>query len=93
MNIFSSLQWYPEKWQETNVRSFSPEEIAAVERAKVVESQYGFSVCFTMRAGGTTFIPLDVNSSLGDGDIVDLTTAKLVTLSKKGEDDIMRVRP
>lgn len=93
MNIFASLQWYPGKWQESNVRHFDPEEIAAVEVAKVVESQFGLSVCFFMKAGGTTYIPLDQNASLNVGDVVDLNTAKLVTLSRQGEEDIKRVRP
>lgn len=92
MNIFASLRIYAGKWNETAKRFFSPEEIAAVEKAEVVESNYGFSVCFFMKSGGQTYIPLDQNSSLGVGDIVDLTRAELVTLSKAGEDDIYRVR-
>jgi hypothetical protein len=92
MNIFSALRVYAGKWSEKATRDFAPEEIAAVEQAKVVESQYGFSVCFTMVGGGQTYIPLDQNSSLGIDDIVDLTKAKLVTLQKSGEDDIYRVR-
>ena len=92
MNIFSALRVYAGKWSEKNVRDFAPEEVAAVEQAKVVESQYGFSVCFFMKAGGQTYIPLDQNSSLGIDDVVDLTKAKLVTLQRPGEDDIYRVR-
>ena len=92
MNIFSALRVYAGKWSEKSVRDFSSEEVAAVEQAKVVESQYGFSVCFMMKAGGQTYVPLDQNSSLGIDDVVDLSTAKLVTLQKPGESDIYRVR-
>ena len=92
MNIFSALRVYAGKWSEKNVRDFSSEEIAAVEQAKVVESQYGFSVCFIMKSGGQTYVPLDQNSSLSVDDVIDLSTAKLVTLQKAGEDDIYRVR-
>ena len=92
MNIFSALRVYAGKWSEKNVRAFVPEEIQAVEKAEVVESNYGFSVCFFMKSGGQTYIPLDQNSSLGVGNTVDLTRAELVTLSKAGEDDIYRVR-
>ena len=92
MNIFSALRIYAGKWSEKNVRNFSSEEIAAVQQAKVVESQYGLSVCFTMVSGGSTYIPLDQNSSLGAGDAVDLTKAEVVTLQKQGEKDIYRVR-
>ena len=92
MNIFSALRVYAGKWSEKNVRDFAPEEVAAVEQAKVVESQYGFSVCFFMKSGGQSYIPLDQNSSLGIDAVVDLTKAKLVTLQRPGEDDIYRVR-
>jgi hypothetical protein len=92
MNIFTSLRIYAGKWSEKEARVFAPEEVAAVDKAEVVESQYGFSVCFFMKAGGQSYIPLDQNSTLGIGDIVDLTKAQLVTLQKQGEEDIYRVR-
>ena len=92
MNIFSALRVYAGKWQEKNVESFKAEEIALVDKAEVVESQYGLSVCFFMKAGGMSYIPLDQNSSAAIGDSIDLTKAKVVTLSKQGEKDIYRVR-
>lgn len=92
MNIFSALRIYAGKWSEKAARMFSPEEIAAVQKAEVVESNYGFSVCFLMIGGGMTYIPLDQNSSAGVGDVIDLTKAQLVTLQRPGEDDIYRVR-
>jgi hypothetical protein len=92
MNIFTSLRIYAGKWSEKEARVFAPEEVAAVDKAEVVESQYGFSVCFFVKAGGQSYIPLDQNSTLGIGDIVDLTKAQLVTLQKQGEEDIYRVR-
>lgn len=82
---------YATKWQETDCRNFTSEEIAAVEHAEVVASQYGNSVCFFMVEGGQCYIPLDRDSTLGVGESVDLHAAKLKTLSKQGEDDIMRV--
>lgn len=92
MNIFSSLQVYAGKWMVKAVRAFSQEEQDAVESATVVSSQYGNSVCFMMKSGGQTFIPLDQSSSLGVGEKVDLSKAELVTLEKSGEADIHRVR-
>ena len=92
MNIFSSLRIYAGKWNETAKRAFAPEEISAVSKATVVDSQYGQSVCFMMVSGGQTYIPLDQNSSKSTGDEIDLSKAELVTLSKQGEADIYRVR-
>ena len=67
------------------------EEIDAIARATVVDSQYGQSVCFMMKAGGQTYIPLDANSNKATGDTVDLNNAKLITLGREGEKDIYRV--
>lgn len=91
MNVFLRLKPYATKWKETNCRPFTAEEIAAVQSATVVASQYGNSVCFLMVGGGQCYIPLDRDSTLGVGEPVDLQVAKLKTLSKPGEDDIMRV--
>lgn len=91
MNIFSTLQQYAGKWAVTNSRAFTPEEINSVDEAVVVSSQYGNSVCFYMKAGGMTFIPLSSNSTKGIGESVKLEDCKLLTLSKQGEADINRV--
>jgi len=92
MNIFSALRVYASKWQEKKVESFKAEEIALVDKAEVVESQYGLSVCFFLKAGGQSYIPLDQNSSAAIGDTIDLNKAQVVTLCKQGENDIYRVR-
>ena len=91
MNIFSALKVYAGKWQVKSTQKFFAEEIALVDRAEVVDSQYGQSVCFFMKSGGMTYIPLDQNSSMATGDTVDLSQASIITLSKQGEADIYRV--
>lgn len=92
MNIFNSLRVYAGKWSEKESRDFTAEEMAAIDTASVVDSQYGMSVCFMMKSGGQTYIPLDQNSSKGLGAVIDLSKAKLVTLQRQGEADIYRVR-
>lgn len=91
MNVFNGLKVYAGKWAVANSRSFSDEEINAVSSASVVDSQYGLSVCFFMKGGGQTFIPLSTNSSLNVGDSVNLSAAKILTLHRDGEADIMRI--
>ena len=91
MNIFTKLRQYAGKWQLKDSRKFTTEEINAVERTEVVPSQYGNSVCFFMVGGGMSFIPLSNQSNLGVGESIDMSTANLLTLSKQGEDDILRV--
>ena len=91
MSIFDKLEVYAAKWAKTASRAFQAEEIAAVKNAVVVESEYGNSVCFFMKAGGRTYLPLSTESAYQLGEEVDLTSAKLITLSKSGEADISRV--
>lgn len=91
MNIFESLQVYAGNWNVVDSRSFSQDEINAVKAAEVVASQYGNSVCFFMKSGGQTYIPLSNQSTLGVGDSVDLNKAKLLKLHRDGSEDIMRV--
>lgn len=92
MNILSKLPIYAGKWKEAAVENIDAADIAAIREAVVVESQFGLSVCMYLHAGGQTYLPLDTNSSLGVGEIVDLTKAKIVTLRRAGDDDIYRIR-
>lgn len=91
MNIFNAIKVYAGKWQVKNTRNFTQEEIDAVQSASVVDSQYGLSVCFILRSGGQSYIPLDQNSTKSVGDTIDLSKAQLITLGREGDDDIMRV--
>lgn len=91
MNIFANLQVYAGKWSVKSTRAFDAEEISAVKSAVVVPSQYGNSVMFTMVAGGQTYIPLANDATVAVGEVIDLSKASLITLSKDGESDIVRV--
>ena len=91
MNIFAGLQVYAGKWNVVDSRSFNDEEKAMINRAEVVASEYGNSVCFFMKSGGQTYIPLSNQSTLGIGDEVDLDAAKLLTLHRDGSSDITRI--
>lgn len=91
MNIFDNLQVYAGKWSVKSSRAFSSEEVNAVSSAVVVPSQYGNSVMFTMIGGGQTYIPLAQDASVAVGEVINLNEARLLTLSKDGESDIIRV--
>lgn len=92
MNIFNSLKTYAGKWNPVAEEAFDQASIDAVSRAEVVESQYGYSVAFHLKAGGTKYLPLDKNSSLSPGDLVDLTKATIVTFHREGDEDIYKVK-
>jgi len=91
MTVFDSLKCYGNAYKVKDSRNFTPEEVNMVSSAKVINGEYGLSVCFFMKAGGTTYIPVSRDSVVSVGDTVDLTKAKLLTLSKEDSKDINRV--
>lgn len=92
LNLFSNLKVYGGKWSVKSVRKFNEEEKALVDKAQVVDSEYGSSVCFFMKNGTTTYVPLDRDAVSQVGDIINMDTAEIVTLEKQGEKDIQRIR-
>jgi hypothetical protein len=93
MNVFAGKKVYETNWTVKETRNFTAEEIAMVDKATVIESPegYGNSVCFVMKAGGKTFIPMSRDSKAGVGEEINLSTAKIITLCKSGEADIERI--
>lgn len=80
------------KWRVIEERPFTTEEIDAVQNAVVVANQYGKSVCFYMKAGGQSYIPLTHDSEIGVGESVNVINLQLLTLAREGDQDIMRVK-
>lgn len=92
INIFSSLpKVAPETWTIKEQRSFTEEEINAVLDAIVVSGKFGKVVQFILKEGYMTYIPLDQSSTLSIGDKIDIKSALLFTLWKKGENDKYRI--
>lgn len=89
-NIFDLLVNYG-SWTKTAEREFNQAELDRIASATVVEGQFRPSVCFTMKAGGKSYMGLSPYSKLAVGDTVDLSKAKIVTLSKPGEKDIRKL--
>lgn len=92
MSIFSGKQSYAGKWQVKAIEEIPAEDKSAIASAHVVNSQYGLSVCFMMKAGNMFFIPVDSNSQCNVGDTVNLDKAKVITLERPGDNDIQKIR-
>lgn len=92
MNLFSGRKTYGGKWSVKSTRKFTPEEIALVKMAQVVDSQYGSSCCFFMKNGTTVYVPMSTDAKSSVGDFINLNDADIVTLEKMGESDIERIR-
>ena len=79
-------------WKLKNSRSFTETEINAIRSNTVVDSKFGKSVCFFLKGGGQSYIPLSnrgADAALGSS--IDMSKAKLVTLTREGDNDIVRV--
>ena len=91
-SIFDAVKLYNSEWTEVNNRKFTPEECAAVQGVSVVASQYGKSVCFFMKRGGQTYIPMSNHGNdAALGSSIDMHNAKIVTLHREGDGNILRV--
>lgn len=91
VNVFDTLKSYGEKWQVVNKRQFNDNEKAVIRSNKVMPSDYGLSVCFTMVNGKTHYIPLSNQSQLTVGQSVNIDTVNLLTLERDGK-HILRVQ-
>lgn len=85
INFFATAQVYGASWKVTEERRFSSEEINAVDSAEITSADYGLSVCFMMKEGGSTYISLSKESDGSVGQKVDIKDLKLLTLERKGE--------
>lgn len=86
----ASIKHVAKMWRISNSRHLTNEEISAISSNRVVKSQYGLSVEFSMKKGGVTYIPL-LNNMLSENAEINLQEAQILTLSKEGEKDIYRI--
>lgn len=91
MGLLGRLRVFGSKWEETARENFSKEDIKAVRKAVVVESDYGHSVCFHLNSGGVSYMPVSRDTSSKIGQVVDLEDAEVLTLSREGDEDIYRI--
>lgn len=87
----ASIKHVAEMWRISNSRHLTNEEISAISSNRVVKSQYGFSVEFSMKKGGVVYLPLLNKNKLSENAEINLHDAKILTLSKEGEKDIYRI--
>ena len=92
MSKFSELKSYAVgQWEVIKEEKLSTKEITSILEGTVVESKYGLSAKLLLAAGGCKYIPLSRDSSLAEGDDIEPKSVVLITLSKEGENDIVRL--
>lgn len=85
INFFATAQVYGSKWNIVEKRRFNSEEKAMIESASIVDADYGLSVCFMLKGGGSTYIPLGKESTGFVGQEVSMDELSLLTLERLGE--------
>ena len=89
MSIFSKI--YGGSWSVKSSENLIKVE-PSIKSGVVVEGTYGKQVCFLLTTGGKGYLPLSSQSTLNVGDEFPVAGATVITLSKEGEADIMRVQ-
>lgn len=85
INFFATAQVYGSKWNVIEKRRFNSEEKDMIESASIVDADYGLSVCFMMKGGGSTYISLGKESTGFVGQELDMDELYFLTLERKGE--------
>ena len=92
MGILNALRLYRGKWQVKSIEKFDANDAADVKSAVVVPSEFGQSVCMTLRSGGSKYLPLSNTSrAVANGEEINVADCNVVTLSREGDEDIHRI--
>lgn len=92
MGILNALRLYRGKWQVKSIDKFDANDAADVAKATVVPSEFGQSVCMTLKSGGSKYLPLSNTSrAVANGEEINVAECNVVTLGREGDDDIMRI--
>lgn len=92
MGILDALRLYRGKWSVKSVDKFDANEAANVQSAKVVPSEFGQSVCMTLKSGGSKYMPLSNTSrAVANDEQINVADCNVVTLGREGDEDIYRI--
>ena len=108
-SVLSSLRGYDQKphWKCVCERCFTEEELKHIEKAELVQGDYGLSVCLTMTGGVVKYITTDTRPKdsmdgkyylkpYGIGDTIepsDIVLRALKNVAKEACEKLNKVRP
>lgn len=81
MSIFSNLKTLEARWEVESVRPLTKDEKEVILSAKVIPSEFGYSLKF-LTTEETVKIPISTLVSPIVGELVDINSIKIVTLHK-----------
>lgn len=83
---------YGGNWSVKSVDKM-PEAVAKqIRECHVVNGDYGLQLCLFLKSGGQIYKKLSVDHKRAEGEVIKPEDLEVVTLSKPGEDDIIRFR-
>jgi hypothetical protein len=85
MSIFGNVKIYAEEWAETSVNALEQADKDILREVVTTESEYVISACFFLKKGGRFYIPMDRDSKVGIGEVLDMDKIKVKTLERSGE--------
>jgi hypothetical protein len=89
MGLFAKL--YGGSWSVKSTESLLTVD-SSIKSGVVCEGKFGKQVCFMLDNGQTGYLGLSRDSKLEVGEEFPIATAKVLTLSKAGENDAIRVQ-
>lgn len=92
-DLFNGLKAYAGSWKVVSVRSLNIIEKCLIRKAKIIDSDYGYSCCFFTKLGTKKIIPMDKDyTAKGVGDLLDIDRIEIVKYVRDGDSPINRVR-
>lgn len=82
VDFLGTLQSYGGKFTVKSTQNVNTEGVKSI---KVIQSEFGPQMMFTMLNGRTKYAKLSNQSTLQEGDMVNPESIKLVTLERDGE--------
>ena len=77
-------------WAVKSTEKLSKQEAASIKSATIVSAEYGNMICFLMHSGERKWGKLSRDTTLVEGDDVNIKSITVTTLEKPGEEDIIR---
>lgn len=93
MSIFDHINWGP-MWKEKERRPLTQKELDAIQSAKIVETKYGDAMCFLLKNGEESWVPIADASKIQEKIVegrIDLKAIYIATLEREGDEPIHRI--
>ncbi len=92
MSSFSNERVFGLNWAESKREKLSASEVASIAKTEVVQRTYGLAAVFFLKTGGHVdyILSNQCTKAFKVGDTLDPAAGSIVTLSRKGDDDIKR---